>query len=305
MAINTTLAGLSQSYASNGPDGGSDAPSTMDDAIKHHGAFIATLRDGKGFAAEADVASAATCDIGGANSLFVRITGTTTITSFGINFNGPRFIRFGGALTLTHNASTLILPGGANITTAAGDTCVVTPISGGWVVSKYQRADGKVLVGALTSGTYTTLSGASVDFLSAPNWAKRVTIVLPGLSTTGTSVPIVQVGDSGGVEATGYLGATMLLQSGSATVGSNFTTGVGLCGQVIAGSVLHVVVTLTLADAATNTWIASVVGSMSSAANSIVGSSTKSLSGTLDRVRITTVGGSDTFDLGSASILYE
>lgn len=153
MAVQTTLSSLSQTASSNGPDGASDPPSALDDQQRYHGSFIATLRDGKGFSAEVDVASAATCDIGGANSLHVRVTGTTTITSLGTNYNGPRFIRFGGALTLTHNASTLILPGGASITTAAGDCCVARPISGGWVVSDYQRAT-TPLNGAVIDRTY-------------------------------------------------------------------------------------------------------------------------------------------------------
>src|SRR5262249_60322874 len=75
-------------------------------------------------AAETDVASAATCDIGAAASLEVQITGTTTITSFGTVAHAVRFLRFAGALTLTHNGTSLILPGAANITTAAGDTCI-------------------------------------------------------------------------------------------------------------------------------------------------------------------------------------
>lgn len=154
MAVNTTLSGLSQTAASNGPDGASDPPSSFDDAVKYALSFIATLRDGKGFAAEVDVASAATTDIGGANSFFVRVTGTTTITSLGTSYNGPRFIRFAGALTLTHNASSLVLPGWANITTAAGDTCVATPISGGWVVSQYTRASGGLVSQTGTAPTY-------------------------------------------------------------------------------------------------------------------------------------------------------
>jgi hypothetical protein len=145
MSVNTTLSGLSQTAASNGPDGTTDAPSALDDAIRNALSFIAQLRDGKGHSAESDVASAATCDIGAANSHFVRITGTTGISSLGTNYNGPRFIRFAGALTLTHNASTLILPGGANIVTAAGDTCVAVPkatsgTADGWYIVQFVRA---------------------------------------------------------------------------------------------------------------------------------------------------------------------
>lgn len=108
--------------------------------------------------AEQDIASAATVDIGGLNTTIARITGTTTITSFGTNYNGPRYVRFAGALLLTHNATTLILPGGANITTAAGDRAILTPIGNpatGWQVLAYE-------VAALAPGaanTASTLSG--------------------------------------------------------------------------------------------------------------------------------------------------
>ena len=120
-------------------------------------------------AAEVDLASAATCDIGSATSNYVRITGTTGITSFGVNHAGPMFLRFEGALTLT-NSATLIIPGGANITTAAGDTAIVTPkatagVSDGWQIVTYQRAvgvgsfttlatSGSVGIGGAVSGTY-------------------------------------------------------------------------------------------------------------------------------------------------------
>jgi hypothetical protein len=89
----------------------------------------------------ADVASAATTNLS-ATSSNVRITGTTTITSFGTADSGlMRNLRFAAALTLTHNASSLILPGGANITTAAGDTAVAISLgSGNWVVVDYQPA---------------------------------------------------------------------------------------------------------------------------------------------------------------------
>lgn len=141
MPVPSAISELSQTAGSNYP-AGSESPSTADDYLRTYAAFIATLRDGKGFTAEATVASAATADIGAANSLYVQITGTTTITSFGTTYSGPRFIRFAGALTLTHNATSLILPGGANITTAAGDTCIAVPQSAGWRILGYQRGGG-------------------------------------------------------------------------------------------------------------------------------------------------------------------
>lgn len=96
---------------------------------------------------QADIASAATVDIGAQNTTNLNITGTTAITSFGTNYNGPRYIRFAGALTLTHSA-TLVLPGAANITTAAGDCAIVVPNGSpvtGWRVAAYERASGQAI----------------------------------------------------------------------------------------------------------------------------------------------------------------
>lgn len=90
------------------------------------------------------LASAATVDIGGQTSVAVEISGTTTITSLGTNYNGPRFVRFTGALLLTHNATTLNLPGAASITTVAGDIAVFYPnlALNGWNLVSYQRSTG-------------------------------------------------------------------------------------------------------------------------------------------------------------------
>jgi hypothetical protein len=101
-----------------------------------------------GTGAEADLASASTCDIGNQTTDKIRITGTTTITSLGTADAGLAVkVRHSAALTLTHHASNLILPGGANITTAAGDTYEAVSLgSGAWVVRGYQRADGTAVV---------------------------------------------------------------------------------------------------------------------------------------------------------------
>ena len=119
-----------------------------------------------------NLASAATTDIGAQNSVFLNITGTTTITSFGTNYNGPRYIRFDSALTLTHNATTLILPGAANITTAAGDSAIVLPSgspANGWRVAGYQKADGSPL--AIPNGfvTYEKLGSNVTPILTGRN----------------------------------------------------------------------------------------------------------------------------------------
>lgn len=98
---------------------------------------------------ELTVASASTCDILGAASLKVLISGVVPITSFGTGANKLRFVTFSGILILTHNATSLILPGGANITTAAGDSCIVVSDGANNArVLAYERASGYPVISA-------------------------------------------------------------------------------------------------------------------------------------------------------------
>jgi hypothetical protein len=113
----------------------------------------------------ADIASATTADIGAAGGNFIFITGTTAIASFGtVQAGTTRIVRFTGALSLAYNATSMILPTAASITTAAGDTAVFVSLgSGNWVCVSYQRASGVALAGAVapnqqaftSSGTWT------------------------------------------------------------------------------------------------------------------------------------------------------
>lgn len=91
------------------------------------------------------LASAATTDIGAATSDYVEISGTTTITSLGSTATRNHvWVKFQGALTLAHNATSLILPTGANIATAAGDVAEFVRVSGAnWQCLSYIPADGK------------------------------------------------------------------------------------------------------------------------------------------------------------------
>lgn len=124
---------------------------------------MADLTDGDSWTAETSVASATTTDILGASSNIVEITGTTTITSLGTGTNKVRYVRFAAALTLTHNATSLILPGAANITTAAGDTMiVVSDGSSNARVMHYQvAADAPGGGGGGTAATQAEMEAAS------------------------------------------------------------------------------------------------------------------------------------------------
>lgn len=111
----------------------------------------------------ADVASAATTDIGAATGSYIHITGTTGITALGTKTAGVlRDVVFDGILTLTHNATSLILPGAANITTAAGDTARFrSEGAGNWRCVGYTRASGQALSqGEVIKYTSQTLTAA-------------------------------------------------------------------------------------------------------------------------------------------------
>ena len=161
-------------------------------------------------------------------------------------------------------------------------------------------------VGLLVSGTaVASTSGTSIDFTSIPAGVRRITLTLSGVSTNGTSPPLIQIGSTT-YATSGYLGANSVL--GSAVVTVNFTTGFGIgvnttqwsASQTISGTLI-----LSLHNG--NTWSCNGIVGTSNVANQYLtsGSSGTAITSTLDRVRLTTSNGTDTFDAGSINILYE
>jgi hypothetical protein len=169
------------------------------------------------------------------------------------------------------------------------------------VTNLWYNDDGvmKGLIVGITSGTQTaTTSGTTVDFTSIPSTTKRITIMLDGVSTNGSSNILIQLGDSGGIETSGYVGST----SGAA----NAAWGAGIIAAIpaAAADTLSGHINLTLMDSSTNKWCASVVTSRASSTVGFYGAGIKSLSATLDRIRLTSVT-PNTFDAGSVNITYE
>jgi hypothetical protein len=244
----------------------------------------------------ATIASAGTTDLSTVGSQNVTVTGTTTITAFGTAPAGTfRRLVFSGILTLTHNATSLILPQGGNVVTAVGDSLQAVSLgSGNWRVTSYQRVSS---VGLL-SGVVATASSMAVDFTGIPANVKRITVSVESLSTNGTSGISLQIGDSGGVETSGYVGAT----GNGISLSTDFqlTNGGGA-----AAAVYHGVAILTLLNAATNTWCVSSQVARSDVAAILTVAGSKSTSAVLDRVRIKSGNGTDTFDAGTINILYE
>jgi hypothetical protein len=145
-------------------------------------------------------------------------------------------------------------------------------------------------------GTAVTASGTSVDFTSIPSWVKRITVMFNAVSTNGSSFLLLQIG-SGSFTTSGYSGSSM---AGNAFAANS--AGFIIMNNMSAANLCSGNVTIT----ALSSLIYSSSGAVFGTAN--IGSASGgsvTLGGTLDRIRITTVNGTDTFDAGSINILYE
>ena len=160
-------------------------------------------------------------------------------------------------------------------------------------------ADAPVAMTAVAS-----TSGTSIDFTGIPAGVKRITVMFNGVSLNGVSIPLIQLGDSGGVETTGYLSYAGYSGATNLSGGAAYTTGFGMASGN-ASNLMYGHMLITLIGA--NLWVSSHVAGLNSAGTtySLQGGGAKTLSDTLDRVRITTLNGTDVFDAGSINILYE
>jgi hypothetical protein len=152
------------------------------------------------------------------------------------------------------------------------------------------------------SSTTATTSGTSHDFTSIPAGTRRITLALAGVSTSGTSSIILQLGDSGGVETSGYASGSVSAVNAAASAGATATNGIILA---VTGptSVHHGIVTLQ--HMGSNLWaVGGALGRSDVAVGTTCGGS-KTLSGELTSLRLTTAGGADTFDAGSINAVYE
>ena len=176
---------------------------------------------------------------------------------------------------------------------------ISAPVLSGSVTGTYTLA-GTPTAGAslITSGTVqATTSGTSKDFTGIPSWVKRITVMFSGVSTNGTSQIQIQLGN-GSIVTTGYNSSSWSANTNNNTSTAGFLiTGVNAAAAVYYGNALICLQT-------SNTWVEShSMGGVST--YNCIGGGSIALGGTLDRVRITTVNGTDTFDAGSINILYE
>lgn len=199
---------------------------------------------------------------------------------------------------------TITLDGTAGITTPTETTTGNSSVGGNLTVAGTASITGNTTVtgtftatggvtGGIRSGTaVASTSGTSIDFTGIPSTAKRITVMFSGVSLSSTADILVQIGDSGGISNTGYV-------SGSAS-SSNSTSGYVMRLAIAARTMYGA---MQIVNVTGNNWV-SWHAANSATTNDIYGGGGKTLSNTLDRVRITSTS-TDTFDAGTVNILWE
>ena len=244
-----------------------------------------------------DVASAATVNLTSSapNTRNINITGTTAITAFTVAAGLLYFVRFNASLTLTNGAG-LVTNTGANIVTQAGDTCILRSTAANTVeVLSYARAVQSVLGTAVA-----TTSGTSIDITGITSTAKRVTVMFNQVSDTTPSNMLIQLG-SGSVQTTGY--AATGIFAGTAQSGVTSTAGFPIVVSQNATSLISGQVVFTHMGG--NIWAC--FGVLARTNENLIQfcAGVVTLSGVLDRLRLTTVSGTSAFDGGSINTLVE
>jgi hypothetical protein len=166
------------------------------------------------------------------------------------------------------------------------------------------RAAAAVLATA-EGGVIAAASQTIMEWASIPAGVSAIEISISALSTNGNSDILVQIGDSGGHESSGYAGTTALIANSTSPLTNAHSAGFIVIAGPGAAAIINGVIRLVLLDASTNTWAASGgIGLSNAPVVTAIGGS-KSLSATLDRIRLIMANATDVFDAGKASIRYE
>ena len=193
---------------------------------------------------------------------------------------------------------------GVKLVSASGGSVEINPpATASNFVATMPAGTGTVSVNGVSSNIVSgtaqnSTSGTSIDFTGIPSWVKRVTVMFNGVSTNGSSQLLIQTG-SGSITSSGYVSNAWSNNTSTATSTAGFILA-GLNSATGAYSGHAILTKLNSTVVAQSSTIGSTVAN-----NAHLSGGSVTLGGDLDRVRITTAGGTDTFDAGSINILYE
>lgn len=150
------------------------------------------------------------------------------------------------------------------------------------------------------STAQNTTSGTAVDFTGIPSGARRVTVLFNNVSTNGANPPLVQIG-SGSITTSGYNsdGSDFAASVASGATSTGFRLGGNWASTAAANGVMQIYLVSGTTYVATG-WV-----TRTDTNGNAIGCGVVTLGGVMDRLRITTMGGTDTFDSGSVNIFYE
>ena len=193
-----------------------------------------------------------------------------------------------------------------SILVLTSDTLIGTPAAGnleynGQFFGTDSNASRAQMQRIVQATAVASTSGTSIDFTGLPAWVKKITVMFQNVSSNGTSNWLFQLG-SGSATTSGYLGTGYRATNAGSWINIAFTTGFGVPFDT-ASAVVHG--SIVFANITGNNWVANGFLSRSDTTTTGGTGGSISLAGVLDRVRITTVGGTDTFDAGSINIIYE
>lgn len=289
------------------------APSTNGNVLTSNGTtWASTAPATSGTVTSASVVSAngfagtvATATTTPAITLTTSITGVLKGdgTAISAATAGTDYVTPTGTETLTNKTLTAPTIASANLTTAltlagaAGTNGQVLTSAGSGLPSWTTPG------GGFTLGTpVATTSGTSIDFTGIPAGVKQIVISFNGVSTNGTSGKLIQIGDLGGIETTGYSSASGSIIA--AVCASNGSTAGFYFHSMLAAHILQGSIILTLENSSNFSWVEQGILVDRVSESVFMSAGSKSLSATLDRVRITTQNGTDTFDAGEINIAY-
>jgi hypothetical protein len=256
---------------------------------------ISALTDDKFNKPVTSIASASVTDLTVASTITsqIEITGSETINSFSVP-NGSSFVATFTGSPIIANGASISTGTGQNLVISPGDSLIIRATANNVVqIACYSTRN--IIFRATAQAT---TSGTSIDFTGISAGVRRITIALNGVSTNGVSGLLVQLG-AGSVDVAGYASTSTLADTAVSTGNS---TGGFVIRSVGAANTASIQVQIV--NISGNTWVASHAGTNNSS-QSVFGGGNKTLSGVLDRIRLTTVNGTDVFDAGSVNILLE